>query len=207
MCPRGVPMPDVREQLFVAAEQVLATEGPNAVSGRAVARAAGCATGLIYNYFTDLEDFLTTLIVDRFAKQAAAAAGLPDLAGTGTVEDNLVGACSTLLRSHSLALAGLVVARPSLRQRVGEVIAGGAPGLLEVTSSIAVYLEREKRLGRIDQDADSEAIALGIVGTIHHLLFSYGEVRTTQSHAMVERLVRALVGTARVGTAVPGRTG
>lgn len=200
--PRGVAIPELREQLFSAAEQILLRDGPQALTGRAITREAGCATGLLYNHFGELEEFLTELVVEQFRVQAEAAAHLPGLAGSGSVAGNLVGASMSLLESTTLAIANLVVARPSLRPRVEAALAAGAPGLPEVTTSLTAYLDAEKRLGRIAEAADSQAISVALIGTVHHLLLT-GHASEGSGLTMVERLVQALTTGVVHGTDEP----
>ncbi|MBO0775140.1 MAG: helix-turn-helix transcriptional regulator, partial [Actinobacteria bacterium] len=87
--PRGVAMQGAREQLFDAAERVLARAGPAGLTSRAVTDEAGVAKGLIYRYFADLDEFLAELTAARLRSAVASLSGLPDRAGSGTVTDNL----------------------------------------------------------------------------------------------------------------------
>jgi AcrR family transcriptional regulator len=174
MSPRGRAIPDIRERLFRAGEQVLMTGGPAAVSARSVAREAGVAAGALYNHFDDLDDFLAELVVDRFRVQAERAAALPGLAGSQTVVDNLAAAVLGLLESPTLAVAELVRARPGLPTRVMATLDAGAPGMAEIEAALAGYLERERELGRIAAEADVEAAVLMLTGAAHHLLLMHG---------------------------------
>jgi AcrR family transcriptional regulator len=174
MSPRGVAIPEIRERLFRAGEGVLMSGGPGAISARSVTREAGVASGVLYNHFEDLDDFLAELVIDRFRVQADEAAGLPQLAGTRTVAENLTDAACWLLESPTLAVADLVRARLGLTHRVTKALADGAPGLREVETSIAAYLEAERRLGRVSAEVDVEAAGLMLVGAVHHLLLLYG---------------------------------
>lgn len=184
-------IPELREQLFSAAEQVLLRDGPQALTGRAITREAGCSSGLLYNHFGDLETFLTELVVEEFRKQAGSAASLPDRAGSGSVADNLVDAGMSLFRPTTMAMANLVAARPGLRPHVDTALSDGAPGLPEVTASFTTYLEAEKGLGRVAEQADSQAISVALVATVHHLLMN-GQESENGAITMVNRLVRVL---------------
>src|SRR5882757_5631726 len=95
MSPRGVAIPNVREQLFEAAERLLGADaGP--LSGRAVTREAGCAAGLLHNHFGDFDTFLVEFVIDRFRRYASSVTTLPSLAGEGTVAANLTDAALSL---------------------------------------------------------------------------------------------------------------
>jgi AcrR family transcriptional regulator len=174
MSPRGRAIPGIRERLFRAAERVLLDGGPGAISARAVAGEAGVAVGVLYNHFEDLDGFLAELVIDRFRVQAQRLRGLPQLAGSRTVAENLADAAAGLLQSPTLAVAELVRARPGLSQKITTKLGAGAPGIREVQAAIAAYLEGERHLGRVAADADTEVATLILVGTMHHLLLLHG---------------------------------
>ncbi len=52
---------NLREHLLACARELLAGEGPGALSIRAIAKSAGVATGTVYNYFSSKEDMLLAL--------------------------------------------------------------------------------------------------------------------------------------------------
>jgi AcrR family transcriptional regulator len=118
--PRGVAIPDIREQLFAAAERVLARNGPSGLTSRAVTDEAGYAKGVLHNHFDDLDGFLAAFVINRSRRLASSAHGLVSLAGQGTVADNLTDAAMSLFGSSAAAISSLVVSRPSLVQRLRE---------------------------------------------------------------------------------------
>ncbi|WP_433436540.1 TetR family transcriptional regulator [Nonomuraea sp. CA-141351] len=174
MSPRGVTIPEVRQQLFDAAEQVLLREGPSGLTGRAITREAGVATGLLHNHFGDLDSFLAALFVDRAQTATRRLQDLPTRAGTATVADNLMAALEMLFAGNLLALAGLALARPSIVPRLGEALGEGTLELDAGERLFATYLEAEQRLGRIPADADTASLALALVGAAHQLLLTRG---------------------------------
>ena len=167
MSPRGVAIPDLREQLFRAADHVLVRDGASGLSGRAITREAGCATGLLYNHFGDLDEFLAQFVLDRLRLAAERAAELPARAGEGTLADNLTDAALSIPGSSGLAMIALVQAEPSVAARLRS--AGGANRLHTIEDAFLAYLEAEKEIGRVASHTDTEALALGLVGAIHHL--------------------------------------
>jgi AcrR family transcriptional regulator len=201
MSPRGVAIPDVRERLFSAAERVLAREGPAALTNRAVTEEAGCAKGLLYNHFTDLDDFIARLVLDRFEKIAVEVRPLPERAGQGDVRENLTAAALALLGTNGPAIAAAAVSRHQVAERVRQAWAGGAPGPGTVEDAMARYLTAEQRLGRITADTDCAILALALAGTVHHLLM-YGSTQPAGNPQLVRRLVAALAATA-VGPNMP----
>ena len=73
MSPRGVAIPKVNEQLFDAADRVLAREGPTGLTSRAVTEEAGCAKGILHNHFTDFDSFLVEFVLTGFVAQQRAS--------------------------------------------------------------------------------------------------------------------------------------
>ncbi|OIJ68047.1 TetR/AcrR family transcriptional regulator [Streptomyces mangrovisoli] len=195
MSPRGVAIPDVRERLFAAAERVLAREGPAGLTNRAVTEEAGCAKGLLYNHFADLDDFVAQLVLDRFARIAAEVGPLPDRAGHGGVRENLTGAALAMLGTTGPEIAATALSRARVAERVGHAWAEGAPGPGAVEAAMTRYLEAEQRLGRVAADADCPMLALALTGTVHHLLMhgAADHPRTTDRTELLRRLVGALV--------------
>jgi AcrR family transcriptional regulator len=199
MSPRGIAIPDLREQLFRAADQVLVRDGPSALSGRAITREAGCATGLLYNHFGDLDEFLAQFVLDRVRLAAERAAELPARAGEGTLADNLTDAALSIPGSSGLAMIALVQAQPSVAARLRRTAAGGAQGLQTIEHAFLAYLEAEKEIGRVAPHADTEALALGLVGAIHDLW------RTATGGTLERRRVRRVLA-ALVAGATPTRS-
>ncbi|MEV4471318.1 TetR/AcrR family transcriptional regulator [Nonomuraea sp. NPDC049504] len=199
MSPRGVAIPDVRQQLFNAAERVLLQKGPAALTGRAITKEAGCATGLLYNHFGDLDTFLAALFLDRASRTGAGMARLPGLAGTGDMVDNLMDTIETLFAGNLLALAGLAMARPSIISHLGEAVSDGSLELDAGERTFTTYLRAEQGHGRIREDADVESLALALVGAAHQLLLTRGP-QAPDLHERMRRAIAAVIA----GAATPG---
>lgn len=189
--PRGVAIPELRQQLFTAAERVIARDGPGKLTGRAVAVEAKVAAGLLYAHFTDFDDFLAAYAVDRSFTVAAAAATLPDLAGTGDATANLCDAALAIPREALAALAQLLVLRPGLTGLVQAVLGDRASGLDAIEQAATAYLEAERRSGRLAETADPPAIALAFVGVLHHLILTGAEDLSDRLRGAVTALVGA----------------
>lgn len=172
--PRGVAIPQLRQQLFAAAEHVVVRDGPARLSSRAVTGEAGVATGLLHAHFGDLDGFLTAYAVDRSFLVGAAAAGLPERAGHGEVAQNLDEALAAVPRPHLTVLVRLMALRPELAGRVQAVLGDQAAGLDAIEQAATQYLTAERELGRIAADADPSALALLLVGVLHHLVLTEG---------------------------------
>jgi AcrR family transcriptional regulator len=189
MSPRGLAIPNVREQLFQAAERLLLREDAAPLSGRAITREAGCAAGLLYNHFGDFETFLGEMAVDRLRRYASRVADLPARAGAGTVTGNLTDAALCLFEPAMLALSRLTASRPSVLARAIHARSAGRPQRPVLEDAFATYLERERALGRVAADTDTEAIAIALVALVHQLLLMPGP----DPHDMLPRVVAAVV--------------
>lgn len=169
--PRGIAIPEVDEQLFQAVERVLEREGPSGLTGRAITREAGVATGLLYNHFENLDELLAKFIVDRAHAFVAHVERLPSLAGTGTVAGNLTESATAMAPVITL-MYNLVVSRPTLGVRIQELLHGSEVSVLTLEAAFAGYLEAEKRAGRVGTGVDSTALSVALVGSVHHLLMT-----------------------------------
>jgi AcrR family transcriptional regulator len=203
---RGVAIPEVREQLFAAADRVLARDGPAALTTRAVTAEAGVANGVMHRHFRDLDEFLASFVASRLTVIADGAAVLPGRAGDGTVAGNLVEATVALFGISAQSLMSLVAAKPELGQAL-EHATGRAGGLGDIERHFAAYLDAEKKLGRIGPGADPEALALTLLGTVHHLVTTR-RVDVPGLGGQVRRIVAALVAGMDAGAApAPGAPG
>ncbi|MEU4692506.1 TetR/AcrR family transcriptional regulator [Actinoplanes sp. NPDC023714] len=192
--PTGVALRDVREQLFDAADRILLSAGPHALTSRAVTTEAGCAKGVLHRHFADFDAFLAGYVLDRVHRMDAQAARLTEAAGTGTVAGNVAGALTALFGSVAVAIVALVTFRDELRARLREDWPAGVPVLTEGARMIASYLEDERSRGRIARDADPDTLGAMLIGT-GHLLFAdrTGPPPTPEAVlAMVTKIVPAV---------------
>jgi AcrR family transcriptional regulator len=200
---RGVAIPEVREQLFAAADRALTRHGPAGLTTRAVTAEAGVANGVMHRHFRDLDEFLASFVASRLAVIADGAAALPGRAGDGTVAGNLTEATVAVFGISAQALMSLVAAKPELGQAL-EHATGRAGGLGDIERHFAAYLDAEKKLGRIGPGADAEALALTLLGTVHHLVTTR-RVDAPGLGRQVRRIVAALVAGMDAGAApAPG---
>jgi AcrR family transcriptional regulator len=193
-------MPDVREQLFDAADRILGRDGPEGLTSRAITDEAGCAKGILHNHFTDLDRFLTEYALDRIRRTARQASELPSHAGQATVTDNLTTAAMTVFGPPILGVSALLMSRPALMAGVSQVIATGGTPFAGLERAISAYLDAEKDLGRIDPAADTQMIAFTLLGSVHHLFFTSGLAPLNE--AQVREIAGALVS----GLAMPKTT-
>lgn len=190
--PRGVAIPELRERLFRAADQLLVRDGPSGLSTRAITTEAGCAKGVLHNHFTDLDGFLAEFVLTRFHTALHDVVELPAKAGQVTVEANLAEAVAALLGSPVLAAHSILVFRPSLAARLHETHGHHAPNLADLERVFTAYLDAEKELGRILAGADTKAVALALTATVHHILMTRRMDPTTAREAL-DRVLNVLL--------------
>jgi AcrR family transcriptional regulator len=188
--PRGVALSEPRQQLFAALERVILRAGPGRLTSRAVTQEAGVATGLLYAHFGSFDHFLAGYAVDRAFQVAGEVAGLPERAGTGTVAGNLTEAALATPMDTLAALTRLLAFRPELAESVDAVLGAGTAGLPAVERATVRYLNAERRLGRVPAGADTDALALAVVGVVHHVALTGRAGRAADNQ--VRRAIAAL---------------
>ncbi len=78
-----------REQILAAAERVIAERGYVGATTKAIARAAHCSEGSLYNHFPDKRGLFLACTIARNAGLLDPLRALPDRVGQGTVAENL----------------------------------------------------------------------------------------------------------------------
>ena len=200
---RGVAIPEVRAQLFDAAERVLARDGPAGLTTRAVTAEAGVANGVLHRHFRDLDEFLVAFAASRLQAIADDAAALPGRAGHGSITGNLTEATMAVFGAGAQALMSLVAAKPELGPAL-EHDTGQAGGLGDIERHFTAYLDAEKKLGRIGPSADTKTLAFALLGTAHHLVITH-QGGAPGLRRQVRRIVAALAAGMDAGAArAPG---
>ena len=167
--PTGIPIHDVRDQLFDAAERVLLCDGPDALTSRAVTAEAGVAKGVLHRHFPDFDAFLAALVVSHIERLDGRSSALRAAAGTESVTDNLALALADVLDPSAIGVITLVCSRHELLARLRLSTPAGIPLATEITKMIAAYLTAERGLGRIALEADVDTLAITLVGSAHLL--------------------------------------
>jgi len=194
---RGVPIPEVREQLFAAADRVLARDGPAGLTTRAVTAEAGVANGVLHRHFRDLDEFLASFVASRLRSIADGAAALPGRAGQGSVTGNLTEATVAVFGASAQALMSLVAGKPELSAALEHD--AGESGLGDIERHFTGYLDAEKKLGRIGSGTDTQALAFTLLGTAHHLV-----ITRRKDAPGLRRQVRRIVTALAAGMDVSG---
>lgn len=198
MAPTGVALRDIRTRLFAAAERVLLRDGPAALTSRAVTTEAECAKGVLHRHFDDFDAFLAEFVRDRIARLDHQITELDARAGHGTVTANLTEALLGLFDSVVVAIVPLITFRDELRARLRRTWPAGVPVLTQGAIMLAGYLEAERELGRVVDDADADVLAATLVGSAH-LLYADRDAAPPTAEA-VHRTVVTVVTAALRGT-------
>ena len=151
----------LRDRILDATSHVVRERGVAGTRMSAIARAAGCAEGSIYRYFTGKQELLREVLRLRLTGPAAVLHGFPARAGTATVRVNLLDAARAALSSYRefVPLAAAVFADAELRAAQRELLEGGKLDPQIGAAALVEYLRAEQELGRVRAGADTEAAA------------------------------------------------
>ncbi len=191
---RGVRIPELHEQLFAAAERIMARDGAAGLTSRAITDEAGYAKGVLHNHFDGLDGFLAEFALDRVRRTEEAVSGLPAQAGHGPVSDNLVAAALTVFGSGATQIAGLIAYKTGLGARVLTALGPDGQPFGEIQASFAGYLRAEQELGRLPATVDADTIAFTLIGAVHHLFFTANGAKPDPGR--VREIVGTLLGVA-----------
>jgi AcrR family transcriptional regulator len=194
--PGAVPDTDtdaVRRHLVECCRRVLARRRTTDVTVREIAAEAGVATGLLYNHFDDKDDLLVAAILEH--QPAFEGAALRGKAGTGSVAGNLEAYARDSFAVMRELLPLMVTLRPAVLERLTAAVhAGGTNPHDAARRSVAAYLRAEQRRGRVQPDADVDAVALLLTGALHELaLFGPHGPKTGTADALVTRIVATVM--------------
>ena len=187
-----------RTRLLAATRDVVRDVGYAHASTRAIAAAAGVAEGTIYRHFPDKVTLLFAAVLDANQRVIDDVMRLPDLAGTGTVYDNLSSSLGRLatLRQDIIPLELAISADPELAARRDAVIGAMAGAPAEgPPQALAAYLAAEQSLGRIRSDLDAWRLSVVLLAA----LFGLGAGPTSDHAGLSTSLLETLVRVAASG--------
>lgn len=183
-----------REKILDAAAEVIRELGLARATTKEIARAAGYSQALLYKHFADKQAIFMGVLTER----VGGLADPTELAGTGTVSDNLVDITVGLMSFYvqTFPMAASLFSTPDLLAawRTGLATHGGSPRHPVV--SVERYLQSEVQLERVDAGVDIGAVAALLCGAaFQHAFLACFEGRTTvpDATALAGRLTRALV--------------
>jgi AcrR family transcriptional regulator len=181
----------LRTSLIDHARQLVDRDGPAALTMRALAAEAGCATGLPYKVFADRHELVVEIVLAEFERLRGASDELLARVGTGTVAGNLGWFAEVILDSTAVALAPEVARHDELSKAFAAKMHGTGVGPGAFETGFTHYLAAEKDAGRIDGDIDTEAFGFLIAGAIHNLIMS-GEAWPRPTRRQLQRRLAAI---------------
>jgi AcrR family transcriptional regulator len=199
--PRGM-----RDAVIEAALQVIRERGLARTRTSHIARAAGCAEGSIYRYFSGKSELVREVLQSRLREVIGVLADLPLRAGTATVEANLLDAARAALASYGdgATLLGGLFADTELLAAERAFLAAHDVGPHAVAANLAAYLRAEQALGRVRPDADAEIAArLLLASCLGESLFR--AIDTAIDATDQDRYLHGLVTTITDGLTPPAR--
>ncbi|GAB3705841.1 TetR/AcrR family transcriptional regulator [Amycolatopsis oliviviridis] len=162
-----------REEIVAAAAKVMREQGYAHTTTKAIARAAGYSEALLYKHFKDKTEIFTSVLTERLPALGTTLDELMRTAADTPLAANLVRLAritlSFYLESFPIAVS-LFSSRELLaahREKVMSRQSGPDVPLARVTE----YLDEERRLGRIREDADLEVSASLLLGACFQYAF------------------------------------
>jgi AcrR family transcriptional regulator len=162
-----------RERIVEAAERVMRERGLARSTTKEIARAAGYSEGTLYKHFESKEDLFLSVLAERLPSFLALTEELGARVGRGTVRGTLEEVASKALAFYGqiVPMAASIFSEPGLLARHREGVHKRGTGPRMVNEALAAYLDAEKRLGRVREDADPEAAAAMLLGACYQRAF------------------------------------
>lgn len=181
----------LRASLIDHARQLVEREGPSALTMRALAAEAGCATGLPYKVFADRQELVLELVHSELARLQTLSSDLVARAGTGSVGDNLTWLARQVLQSPGVALAQEVTSHEQMTKGFTKRVHESGIGPASIEQAFATYLTAEQDAGRVDDSIDVDAFASLLGGAVHNLVVS-GEAYPRPTQRQLRRRMTAI---------------
>jgi AcrR family transcriptional regulator len=176
----------LRVSLIDHARRLVTRDGPTALTMRALATEAGCATGLPYKVFADRHELVVELVHAELDRLRSASEELFSRVGGGTVAKNLTWYSEIILDSPAVALAPEVAGDQALSKAFTAKVHGTGIGPGAFETGFAAYLAAEQRAGRIAPEVDTDAFGFLVAGAIHNLIMS-GEAWPRPTRRQLQR--------------------
>lgn len=197
---RGVQRDAMRQDLLNAAEAIIGERGIDALTIRSLTSRAQCASGVLYNYFDDLDEVVAELVAAIFVETVAAVQAITAKPGLRPVADVLNEIASTMLRDANFRIASAAMSRPGVVGRVKAQFADNdAPNLATLAQVITEYLRAERELGRVSNTADVETGSWLLVWALHEALIAHHGDRSSKGIGF-DRIARTIIDGLGTGT-------
>jgi AcrR family transcriptional regulator len=194
---------ETRGQILEAAERLIRERGLGAATTREIARRAGCAEGSIYRYFPDKHALFVEIVHERFPEFIRLMEALPERAGEASVEKTLQDVASAAVAFYRgiVPMSCGAVANRELLAQQRKHFEETNTGPLKAIRSLAEYLRREQRLGRVALRGSADDAARVILGPCFAYAFLLEFIGEAASVGSDERFARGTVKTVMEGLA------
>jgi AcrR family transcriptional regulator len=189
-----------RERILEAAERVMREKGLAGSTTKEIAREAGYSEGTLYKHFESKEELFLYVLKERLPAFVGLVKDLPNRAGRETVQEVLgqVATAALAFYGESVPISASIFSEPGLLARHRQEVRSRDAGPQKANESVAAYLEAERRLGRVREDADPEAAAAALLGACFQRAFfrnflGQEEVPAKADGRFVEDVVQALM--------------
>lgn len=186
----------LRASLLEHARRLVARDGADALTMRALATEAGRAIGLPYKVFASREELVAELVLEEFSALRDELDRWAATAGTRTVGANLARYGRMLLEREMPAWQMVRALDDAALQHAAAEKAGPSGLLASFDTTVRDYLAAEQRLGRVAPDVDVDAFGFLITGAVHNLLTA-GAAYPSPSVRRLERMLRAVAARIR----------
>jgi AcrR family transcriptional regulator len=162
-----------RERMVDAAERVMRSKGLAHATTKEIAREAGYSEGAIYKHFENKEELFLAVLKERLPPLADILGELPRRAGREAVGVVLEEVAGTALAFYveSFPMSVSVFSEPVLLARHREEMKRRGAGPQKANEALVAYLEAERDLGRVREDADAAAAAAMLLGACFQRAF------------------------------------
>ena len=163
-----------KEKMVAAAEALLRERGIGGVTTRAIAEAVPCSEGAIYVHFKDRLELLLAVLQQALPEMLAPLHELEEKAGKGTPEQNLTFALSGLMRFYDRVAPMLcsLMTEHELLRRFRQSLESAGKGPHRGIATLASYIEKEQRLGRIGAQVDAKTAAAVLMASSFFHVFT-----------------------------------
>jgi AcrR family transcriptional regulator len=165
--PNPTPKVNRKAKILAETEKLFNEKGLSAVTTRAIAEAVGCSEGAIYVHFPNRLQLILTVLENALPEMLVPLKALADKVGTGTPKGNLLQAAKGLQAFHERAvpMVSSLFAEADLLQGFRETLLSHEKGPAGGIARIARYIQEEKRIGRIEESVDTDAVAAALMAS------------------------------------------
>ena len=162
-----------RERMVEAAERVMRSKGLAHATIKEIAREAGYSEGAIYKHFESKEELFIRVLTERLPSFVCIIQELPRRAGREAVGGVLeeVAGVALAFYGESFPMSVSIFSEPGLLARHREEMYRRGAGPHKANEALMAYLEAERDLGRVREDADPEAAAAMLLGACFQRAF------------------------------------